>query len=162
MKRSERGQGTEGCITSAISSIRSQAASKSGETSTASVVRGFGTVLWARLAAGCSSSVDSCAAEMNDRWLQKIENAMLQCSCPNERNTCHSRRVATTSVIPGRRPGSCCQHWTVISQTGSVNFSSCGRSGSSRFMTILKTAAAGASSGNGGLPVKTLIRFYSR
>ena len=29
-------------------------------------------------------------------------------------------------------------------------------------MTILKTAAAGASSGNGGLPVKALSGFVSR
>ena len=83
-------------------------------------------------------------------------------SCLNERNTCHSRRVATTSVIPGRRSGSSCQHWTVISQTGSVNFSACGRSGISRFMIILKTASAGASSLNGWLPVKTLSRFSRR
>ena len=73
MERSEREEGKEGCITSAISSIRSQATSKSGGTSTVSVVRGFGAVVWVRLAAGCSGSMDSCAAKMNDRWLQKIE-----------------------------------------------------------------------------------------
>ena len=73
MERSERGEGTEGRITSAISSIRLQAASKSGEASAVSVALGFGAVLWARLAAGCSWSMDSCAAEMNERWLQKIE-----------------------------------------------------------------------------------------
>ena len=83
---------------------------------------------------------------------------MSQCSCPNERNTCRSRRVATTSVIVGRRSGSCCQHRSVISQTGSVKSGSCGRSGSSQFMTILKTASAGARSLNGWLPVKALSR----
>ena len=72
--------------------------------------------------------------------------------------TCHSRRVATTSAIPGRRSGSCSQHRTVISQTGSVKSCSCGRSGSSRCKIILKTPSAGASALNGCLPVKTLSR----
>ena len=87
---------------------------------------------------------------------------MSRCSCLNEKHTFHSRRVATTSVILGRRSGLSSQHRTVISQTGSVKSCFCGRSGSSHCMTILKTASAGASSGNGGLPVKTLSRCNSR
>ena len=87
---------------------------------------------------------------------------MSRFSCLNEINTCHSRRVETTSVILGRRSGSCAQHWTVMSQTGSVKSCSCGRPGSSRCMTILKTVSAGASSLNGCLPVKTLSGCNSR
>jgi hypothetical protein len=83
-------------------------------------------------------------------------------SCPDERNTCHLSRVSTTSDILGRRSGLCFQHRTVMSHIGSVKSCSCGRSGSSRFQTILKTAAGGASSLNGWLPVKTLSRYSSR
>ena len=79
MKWSERGKVTEGCVTCATLSIRPHAASKPGGASTFSVERGFGAVLWEGRArgvserAGCSGSVDSCAAEMNDLWLKEIE-----------------------------------------------------------------------------------------
>ena len=52
----------------------------------------------------------------------------LWCQCFQGRNTCRSRRIATTSSIPGRRTGSSFQQRFVIFQTESVKSCSCGRS----------------------------------
>jgi hypothetical protein len=72
-------------------------------------------------------------------------------------STHHSRRVAATSFILGRRTGSSCQHRTVVSQTESVKSCSFGRSGRSPSM-IFETATRSVNSGNGYVPVKTLGR----
>ena len=112
--------------------------------------------------AGSPEPVDSCAAEINALRLQEIETCQSRCLCANEENTCHSRRVATTSMVLGRRPGSCSQHRTVMSQTGSVKSCRCGRPGISRSSNILRVASGGARSLSGRLAVNTLSRFNSK
>ena len=68
-----------------------------------------------------------------------------------------SRRIATTSSIPGRRTGSSFQQRFVISQTESVKSRSCGRSGRLPSRTA-KAATVPVKLLKGHLPVNTLSR----
>ena len=52
--------------------------------------------------ASSSEPVDSCTAGASALRLQEIETCQSRCPCANEENTCHSRRVATTSMVLGR------------------------------------------------------------
>jgi hypothetical protein len=83
---------------------------------------------------------------------------MSWCPRPKQGNACQSRRVVTTFFILGRRTGSCFQHWTIMSQIGSIKSCSCGRSGRSHFI-IFERATGSVNPLNGHLPVKTLSRI---
>ena len=114
-------------------------------------MRGGGVAVYS----GGSESTDPCEADLDGVLLQEVEAYCDVRVFKQERKTCHSRRVATTLSILGRRTGSSCQQRTVMSQTASVKSRSCGRSGRSPSM-ISDTATGSVNSLNGYLPVKTL------